>query len=239
MLALRTTLNYLLPRHCHLCGEVCKESVCAACARDFLHINPCRCPICGIELNLIDARNICGQCLKKTPDFDQTIVATDYLPPADELVHRLKFGHQLSIASVMADLLRDAVIERYAGELPSLLAPVPLGPSRLRERGFNQAQEITRVLAPQLGIDLAPRLLLRLRDTLPQSSLPFQQRQANTRNVFVCNLELLPRIDGQHIALVDDVMTTGTTLNEIAKLLKRHGARQVSNFVFARTPRHA
>lgn len=239
MLALRTTLNYLLPRHCHLCGDVCKESVCAACARDFLHINPCRCPICGIELNLIDARNICGQCLKKTPYFDQTIVATDYLPPVDELVHRLKFGHQLSIASLMADLLRDTVIERYSGGLPNLLAPVPLGPSRLIERGFNQAQEIAKVLAPQLGIDLAPRLLFRLRDTLPQSSLPFQQRQANTRNVFVCNLELLPKIDGQHIALVDDVMTTGTTLNEIAKILKRHGARKVSNFVFARTPRHA
>lgn len=239
MTYVRTALDYLLPQICYLCEEACTDTICTACTDDFLSSPLHRCTRCGIEISSIDSQAICGQCLQRPPYFDQTIIATDYLPPADQLVQRLKFGSQLVLAKLMADRIRDAVINHYSGELPQLLSPVPLGPQRLIERGFNQAQEIARILAPQLGIDLAPRLLLRVRDTTAQSSLPIAQRHANTRNVFICNLDLGMKIDQQHIGVVDDVMTTGATLNEIAKVLKRYGARKITNFVFARTPRHA
>ncbi len=143
------------------------------------------------------------------------------------------------LADLMARCIRDAIITQYQGELPDLLTPVPLNAIRLIERGFNQAQEIGKGLAPQIGIKLEPRLLIRIKQTQAQSSLAFKQRQTNTLHAFTCNLNEVKKIQNQHIGVIDDVMTTGTTLNEIAKTLKRHGARTVTNFVFARTPKQA
>ena len=122
--------------------------------------------------------------------------------------------------------------------LPTLLTAVPLGPQRLAQRGFNQALEIARPLSAMLGIELAPQLALRLRETRPQTLLPPAQRQQNIRHAFMVDGSALARIAGRHVGVVDDVITTGGTLGELAATLKRYGAARVTNFVFARTPPH-
>jgi ComF family protein len=133
-------------------------------------------------------------------------------------------------------LLRDAVLQHPDFVLPALLCPVPLGPRRLAERGYNQALEIARPLARSLGVTLHPRLLARVHETRAQSSVAPDQRRDNIAGAFAVTDAAL--VQGRHIGLVDDVMTSGRTLDELAATLKRHGAARVSNLVFARTPPH-
>jgi predicted amidophosphoribosyltransferase len=108
---------------------------------------------------------------------------------------------------------------------------MPLHPRRLAERGFNQALEIARSVARHLGRPIEPRGVLRVKDTLPQTKLPYEERAKNVRGAFLCKLDL----SGASVAVVDDVMTTGATLNELARALKRAGATRVENLVIART----
>ena len=180
---------------------------------------------------------VCGDCLANPPAFDATIVAADYLAPIDQLVLKLKFGATLALAPLFGSLLRDAVIARRTalGSLPALLAPVPLSPQRLRLRGFNQALEIARPLSRTLGIPLVAQLLERVRNTPAQAELPMRDRHCNIRGAFDVRHQTVDLLAGQHIGIVDDVMTTGATLHESAKILKRFGAARVTNLVFART----
>lgn len=180
----------------------------------------------------------CGECIANPPSFDHTVVACNYVAPVDQLALALKFAHQLMLAPLLSDLLRDAIVQDAKGDLPDLLAAVPLGQQRLIERGFNQAVEIGKPLSRQLGIPFLPDLLERTRNTAQQSSLHPDERQKNVRNAFIPNELLIEQIYGKHIGIVDDVMTTGTTLHEIATVLKRFGARRISNYVFARTLPH-
>ncbi len=179
----------------------------------------------------------CGACLRDSPAFDATIAATDYLAPVDQLVLQLKFGARLALAPLFGSVLLDAIIARGNGAaaLPTLLAPVPLSAPRLRQRGFNQALEIARPLARSLGIPLIAQLGERVRDTRAQAELPLRERQRNLQAAFDLRHQSIDQVPGQHIGIVDDVMTTGATLNELAKMLKRFGAVRVTNLVFART----
>jgi ComF family protein len=181
---------------------------------------------------------LCGGCLARGPAFDATVVAADYALPLDQLVMQLKFNARLALAPWCALALRDAVLARPGFELPTLLCPVPLGRRRLAERGYNQALEIARPLAASLGIALHPRLAVRARDTQAQSGVAPGERQANVRNAFVVAADGVDLVRGQHIGIVDDVMTSGRTLDELARMFKRFGAARVSNLVFARTPPH-
>ena len=186
----------------------------------------------------------CGDCLREPPAYDATVVATDYVAPLDQLVLALKFGDKLALAPVFARQLADALLRFGAigiastlPALPTLITGVPLSAMRLRDRGFNQTLEIARPLARLTGIALAPQLLLRIRDTRSQSLLAPQQRRSNVCGAFdVCQRYAGP-LAGMHIGVVDDVITTGQTLNEIAATLKHHGAARITNLVFARTLR--
>ena len=166
-------------------------------------------------------------------------MASDYVAPVDQLVLQLKFGAKLALAPFFGGVLRDALIARGSGSasaaLPTFLAPVPLSALRLRQRGFNQALEIARPLSRSLGIPLIAQLAERIRDTRAQAELPLQERLSNVRAAFDLRHQSIDRVPGQHIGIVDDVMTTGTTLNELAKVLKSFGAARVTNLVFART----
>jgi ComF family protein len=175
--------------------------------------------------------------MKQPPAFDATIVAADYAPPTDQLVLALKFGSRLALAPLFARMLRDAILQARTENisLPTRLTAVPLGPQRLVERGFNQALEIAKPLSRSLGIQLAPQLMSRLRDTHAQALLHPDERHKNIKGAFVVMPHAADDIKGQHVGVVDDVITTGQTLNEIAATLKRFGAARVTNFVFART----
>jgi ComF family protein len=235
-------LRGMLPSSCALCGEVCGEGddemLCAGCAAQFFGDASCiaRCRCCANPLPTPEVGALCGACGAHPPAFDVTLVAADYAIPIDQLVLQLKFGHRLAVAALFARLLRDAVLRQPGFVLPALLCPVPLGPRRLAERGYNQSLEIARPLARSLGVALHPRLAGRVRETVAQSSVAPAQRQQNIAGAFAVPDPALVR--GRHVGIVDDVMTSGRTLNELAATLKRHGAARVSNLVFARTPPH-
>jgi ComF family protein len=248
----RTLLDRLLPNECALCGGASDDALCAGCVEQFFGpaAARARCRRCANPLperpehsgsalsfgHELDSGQLCGVCLADPPAFDRTLVAADYALPVDQLVLQLKFGHRLALAPLCARLLRDAVLSHPDTTLPALLCPVPLGPRRLAERGYNQALEIARPLARSMGVALHAQLVVRVHETAAQSSVAPERRQQNIAGAFAVPDAAL--VAGRHIGVVDDVMTSGRTLNELAATLKRHGAAQVSNFVFARTPPH-
>jgi ComF family protein len=176
--------------------------------------------------------------MAEPPAFDRTIAVCSYAAPLDQLVLSLKFGQRLAVAPALADLLANKIKRDGASGvlIADLLLPVPLSAARLAERGFNQSLEIARPLARSLLRPLYPRLLQRCRDTIAQSLLPPTQRRSNLRHAFNLNPVDADKIRGKHVGVVDDVMTTGATLQEIAGCLIKNGARTVTNYVFARTP---
>lgn len=227
----------LLPSSCALCGGRCDGAVCRPCHAQFV-VHAARCPRCANPLGAVDAGRECASCLARPPPFDATVAGADYLAPLDQLVLQLKFGARLALAPWFAEVLRDSVLAQPGFVLPGVLCPVPLGRQRLVERGFNQALEMARPLARHLGIELRARLAQRVLETPAQSGVAPDQRRRNMRHAFVVAPDALAWVRGQHIGIVDDVMTSGHTLGELAATFKRCGAARVSNLVFARTPPH-
>ncbi|UVW30346.1 ComF family protein [Massilia sp. H6] len=237
-LALRARLlRTLLPSSCVLCGMAGDDAVCPPCALAHVSGGPARCPCCANPVGTRDTGRYCGACLAAPPAFDATLAVCDYTAPADRLVLQLKFGARLALAPWMARRLHDAALACDGLVLPEVLCPVPLGPRRLAERGYNQALEVARPLARTLGIALAPQLLQRQVETAAQSGLAPGQRRSNVRGAFAL-AEGEASLRGRHVGVVDDVMSSGHTLDELARVLKAAGAARVTNLVFARTPPH-
>jgi ComF family protein len=161
--------------------------------------------------------------------FDEAIARFEYRFPVDRLVQRFKYGGDLAVGRWLAERLAERV--RDAAR-PDLLAVPPLGPTRLRERGFNQALEIARTVGKRLGVAVDARAVARRRDTPPQASLDRRARAANLRGAFACGTD----VRGLHVAIVDDVLTTGATVDAIARVLKAGGAERVSAWAVARAP---
>jgi len=234
-------ISLMLPCQCALCGASGPGLLCAGCHAQFFSAAPARCPVCANPLPGLAAMAgagpvPCGRCLSGRPAFDATVVAADYALPLDRLVLQLKFAGRLALARLFADLLADAVRQARQPRA-ALLCPVPLGSQRLATRGFNQALEIARPLGKSLGIAVSPQLAARVLETAAQSSLPPGARHANLAHAFAIPDRAM--VEGRHIGLVDDVMSSGQTLQELAATLKRHGAARVTNYVFARTPPHS
>ncbi|CAJ0684469.1 MAG: ComF family protein [Ralstonia sp.] len=230
----RTGLRHLLPCACALCGAVQGGLVCSGCIGDLApQLHRRRCIQCAIALESRHTARHCHACLAGAPDFDATVVIADYDWPLDHLVTGLKFRAQLPLAAWLAGQLGSA-LAAAPGDLPDVLLPVPLSPARLHSRGYNQAWEIARRLAHQLNIPAHVNALHRVRDNPAQATLDRAERLTNLLGAFV--VAEPARIVGHHIGVVDDVMTTGTTLGEIATQLKRAGASRVTNVVALRTP---
>lgn len=175
------------------------------------------------------APDVCGQCLRRPPHFDATIAALEYAAPVDRMIQSLKYAANLPLAVLFAQCLRERLPPPSSNRL---MVAMPLHPGRLRQRGFNQALEIARHIARQLpDIELLVDGVQRVRDTPAQAGLHVGQRRANIRRAFACDIDLT----GKTVAIVDDVMTTGATLDELARTLKRRGAARVENWVVART----
>ena len=228
-------LRHLIPASCPLCGQDCEHAICAGCWRQAFGNPGRRCSQCAIPLHGADEL-LCGGCLQHSPAFDRTLTAVDYDPPIDRMVLALKYAGKLELASLCVTAL--VPVARREAALPDLICPVPLSADRLRERGYNQALEIARPLARALGLPLAASLLERIRETSPQAQLPAALRRANVCNAFVAMPRNAGSVENRHVGVVDDVMTTGATLDEVAATLKRFGASRVTNIVFARTPQH-
>lgn len=210
---------------CFLCGELTDaRTLCCGCRESLPHHRAPACPQCALPTS--DGET-CGRCLRKPPRFDRTVAALAYEFPADVMIGRLKYSNALALAPLLAELL--AV--RLADERVDLILPTPLSKARLRERGFNQAAEIGRRVGRNLGVEFAVDGCRKIRDSAPQVSLPWDERARNVLGAFACDLDLC----GQRVALVDDVMTTGATLNELARAVRARGAAHVSAWVVART----
>lgn len=224
-------LRLLVPPRCLLCGMAgaAGRDLCAGCAADFATNAVC-CPRCALPLPV--PAPLCGECLKHEPPFARAWAPFRYEHPLDLLEARFKFHADLAAGRVLSSLM----IERAAVHVPDrpdLLVPVPLHAARLRERGYNQALELARPLARVFGIPLHTEALRRTRATPPQTGLDAKTRRRNLRDAFaIAASARLP----EHVALIDDVMTTGATLRECARVLRRAGVARVDVWALARAP---
>ena len=217
-----------IAQDCRLCGQNSLRAICAGCDSDLARLPATRCRICALPL---PAATICGRCLAHPPAFDATCAALCYEYPATHLIQAYKYAGAVGLASTIAAFLEEAV--RAAGEdMPDLLVAMPLARPRLAGRGYNQAREIARLLGRRLDLRLESNGVARIRHGTPQAELPMPERRRNVHGAFVARRDF----KGCNVAVVDDVMTTGATLDELAGVLKAAGAARVRNWVVARTP---
>jgi ComF family protein len=213
---------------CLLCGARCHGGpLCPACLDDLPRLPEQRCPQCALPT---PNGELCGACLKRPPAFERCRAVYVYAFPADALVQRLKYAAELTVAEFLAERLAREVA---AHPLPDLILPMPLHPRRLGERGFNQAAEIGRGLSARLAVPMRTAACRRVRDTPAQAGLDLVERRRNLRGAFVCDADL----QGLRVALLDDVMTSGASLNELARAARNAGAAAVEAWVVARTLR--
>lgn len=220
-------MQHTLPRHCVLCDAPTRpERICAACRAELPRLPLARCTVCAVPLA---SGNVCGACLQAPPAFERIQAMFAYDFPVDALIHALKYGRRLALAPVLGEMLASS-----GPPEADVLVPMPLAPQRLFERGFNQALEIARVLSRRHRIPLDATACRKVIETAPQAALPWKARAKNVRRAFVCDAS----VAGLRVAVVDDVLTTGATLNEIARVLRKAGAASVTGWVVARTLPH-
>jgi ComF family protein len=216
----------------HLFGATCPlcaapgAAICTPCL-DSLPFNRHACSRCALPLPA--EATVCADCLRRPPRFDAVTAPWIYADPMDDLIARLKYRGQLFVGRLLADVLAGFVGQRDA--FPQLLVPIPASAGRLRSRGFNQATELALRLGSRCGIPVAPNLLRRNDSDHTQRGLGRRARRGNVRGAFECR-----QAPPAHVALVDDVMTTGATADEASSVLRQAGATRIEVWVVARTP---
>ncbi|HSG88082.1 MAG TPA: ComF family protein [Pseudomonadales bacterium] len=236
----------LLPATCVLCGQaaVAPLDLCAACRAD-LPAAEAACRVCALPLATAGRSDLCGRCQGRRRVLERTTARCLYGAPADLLVQALKFSRRVAVARVMATLMleapppvltaatKDAIADTVADTIvDTMLVPVPLHFRRRWQRGFDQAALLALHLSRACGRPLAGRGVRRVRATAAQSGLDRRARRANLAGAFA----VAPGCLAAHVILVDDVMTSGATLEALARACRRAGARRVEAWVFARTP---
>lgn len=234
---LRALTSRLLPLRCVVCEMqrgMPQTSLCEECEADFFSASRSRCERCAISISAAHAggHRVCGRCLADAPHFDATTTLAEYVSPVDGMVKALKFTARLDLAAFFGRLLALRVLAQPTGARGAIVVPVPMAFERLRQRGFNQSHYIARAFAAVSDKRLVVDRLLRVRHTPPQQALALKERHRNVRGAFAVEGD----VDNHFIFVVDDVMTSGSTLDEIARVLKRAGAAHVHNLIVARTP---
>ncbi len=233
---LHVLTDIIFKQNCLLCeGKIDglhpnNHAVCRACLNDLPWHQNSACPQCGLASD----GSICGSCLSNPPDFDATQAVFLYDFPIDAMMVRYKYGNMMHLSHLFGQFLRDKTALSLAENQIDLIIPMPMHPTRIKERGFNQAHEIAKVITKHCREKLDFQSAERIKLTPPQASLPLKDRVKNIKGAFQVNGNL----GGKRIAIVDDVMTTGASLNELAKTLKKAGATHVECWVIARTLPH-
>lgn len=228
------------PGQCAVCRAWSKPHVCDECLQRYAR-PATRCWTCGLQLPpglgnwSLRTHPRCGKCLQNPPPLDRCIAALNYSFPWDGLLQHYKFHQAIDLRETLLERLEQALDDAQA-QRPDCLLAVPLTPERLRERGYNQSFELARSLARRRKLQCEPQLLLRVRHTAQQASLTLKERAANVKRAFALEPRRAGDLRGAHVALLDDVMTSGETLFEIARVLHQAGATQVQAWVVARTP---
>lgn len=217
-------VSALLAQDCLLCGAASERSLlCVDCANDLPRLQQPNCPRCALPT---PNGEICGRCLAKPPHYDGTAALYRYDFPVDRLIQSFKYSHRLALGAYFGRQLTALLGNGKA----DTIIPLPLHRERLRERGFNQALELARPVGAASGIAIDTYSCTRTRNTPAQAELPWKERSKNIRGAFHCSTDL----SGKRVVLVDDVMTTGASLDECARTLKLHGAIDVRLLVVAR-----
>ncbi len=225
--------TWLLPNICILCSNITDraQDLCLPCLQQLPFLKQ-GCTACANLLPATQRDSLCGQCLQGKPPFDTTHSLFLYQPPIPKLVLDLKFHQAITHAKLFGELLTEKIQHEWyqKNELPTAIIPVPLHAARLKERGFNQAIEIARPIANALKVPLLIHDAVRIKKTTPQATLPAAKRKSNIKNAFQFHKTYF----NQHIAIVDDVITTGNTIYEFSRLLKKQGAAKISVWCCAR-----
>jgi ComF family protein len=229
-------LSHLFPSRCILCHQTIKEhavnnhvELCANCYKTQPFNSTC-CVRCALPLAEDTVENtLCGRCIRKLPEFDYAHSLFRYEDDIIRLVHQLKFSEKITYARSIGEILQSKL---NPADMPECLLPVPLHASRLRQRGFNQSIEISRIISKKLELPIEYNAVVRQRSTSSQTGLNAQQRRKNIKGAF----SLCCKINYKHVLIIDDVMTTGSTVNELARLLKRNNVERVGVLSIARAP---
>lgn len=247
MIALfRQVADIIYPPRCVVCGRFLWKAplvrgtrsafFCPECTTDFHSVASPLCPVCGQPFSSeVTEDHLCEDCLRKRPFYEAAWAPYRYEGAILKGIYRLKYGSKGFLADAFGPLLTRFVEARLEGGENLMIMPVPLHPKRLRERGFNQSLLLARHVSRALHIDLDFLSLRRVRYTPPQASLAKKERQQNVRGAF--ELATQGAVQGKTILLVDDVVTTGNTLNECARILRKGGAEKVFGLSLARTGR--
>lgn len=221
---------------CHVCSQWQQHPVCRSCLNQFAP-SVCRCQRCGLRLKGNTQHAICGQCEDYPPEMDQVIVAMDFVAPWSDLISQLKFRDSPALASTLANQLAQSV-SRQTQLTPDLIVPIPLSKHRWQERGYNQAWLLAQRVADQMAWRnrLSHDTLERQRETGRLMSMQADERVQRIKQAFVIRPEKRHQVEGQHVVIVDDVMTTGATANEATRTLLKAGAASVTAWFVARTP---
>lgn len=221
---------FFLPSSCLMCLATCGVNrLCRTCLRHLPRLEN-RCSQCALPL-FAGNPVLCGQCLSDPPPFNNTLALFHYQAPIIKMLAAFKFQHQLAYGAAFSDLLLIKIKAHYQTAcLPQAIIPIPLHSQRLRERGFNQALELAKPIGKALQLPIIKSGILRHKATIPQSSLPAKQRQQNIAHAF----SITASLPYQHVAVLDDVMTTGQTLREFCRLLQQHGIKQIEVWCIAR-----
>ena len=232
----RALAQVLFPPVCLLCrgrGQILADErvdLCRSCEVE-LPWNTTACRVCALPLPAAEAAaDVCGACLARPPPYIVSTAPLRYAYPLDHLVHGLKFRGELACGRVLGQLLARHIAANRREPLPELIVPVPLAARRYRERGFNQACELALPLARLLGVPMRADVVIRQRETLEQLPLDRKQRRRNVRDAFAASAALPAR----HIAILDDVVTTGSTVSELARVLAGAGAERIEVWAIAR-----
>ena len=230
---IKNVQNLLFPGFCLVCNRKAagERDLCNRCSAQLpRNHNPCRC--CALPLpEKSEPGSLCGKCQNHQPAFDRVIAPYLYEGEIRRLHRAFKFHRKLAAGRLLAELLCDVILASGTVR-PELMIPVPLHPSRLRQRGFNQATELARIASQRLDIPVDQFCIRRVKATAPQSGLSRRERIGNIRNAFA----MKQRLDAEHVAIIDDVMTTGMTLEQVARVLRLHGAMRIDAWVVARRP---
>lgn len=232
-------LDVLLPPICHICHSFIpnagKIHICKLCLEKLSPITSPICTICGIPFIGVGNNHFCGNCVANPPDFDNARGAFIYDGVLRDLIHSFKYNNLSHLRYPLANLMLINLNDFIQLEHPEIIIPVPLHSSRLRQRGFNQSVLLGQTISKELHLPILPDTLIRIRRTNPQVELSGIERKTNVKDAFA--VKYAKRIEGKRILLIDDVMTTGSTMNECAKELKNAGASKVIAVTVARTTR--
>jgi len=226
-------LEVLFPSFCYLCSQPAPSGMplCEECLNQIEKINN-KCRICGVAFSEITPEHICGRCRKEKPKFDLARGWVKFTDPASQIIHQFKYQRGFYFLNWIADGLAELYETEFASLDFDLIVPVPLHWKRLIQRGYNQALILAKALARRIKLPLNPSLLKRKINTQTQVGLSINQRKKNLKNAF--EVKQKDKVFGKRILVVDDVITTGTTANEVSKALKNAGAEIVGIIAFAR-----